>query len=461
VAKPSNLLVVFGDEMRAQAMGCSGNPDVRTPAMDRLADEGCRFERAYSNTPVCTPARGSLLTGLYPLEHGAIINDIPIRSDVTSIAHVLGDSGHRCGYIGKWHLGGVPRSRFIPPGPERLGFDDYWASWNCHHNYFDPKYFLDEPEPVFAEGYEPTVQTDLALDFMKDHQQNHGENPFTLFLSWGPPHDPYEPWPPESDGSYDPDELTLRPNCQDTAEHRKSLAGYYAHVSALDAELDRLLRYLDESGLADNTLVVFLSDHGSMLGSQGFYNKQQPWIESIQVPLIMRLPGLVPSDRTSELLISIMDIAPTLLGVLRLPIPVAMQGRDLSPQVTASAPLPNRTIYIADQSCVDQAIGMGITPWRGIKTTRYTYARNTQGPWVLFDDIRDPYQQDNLIGVPGMANLAERLDDVLLDQMELFDDKLLDVEDAMQEWGLTEAWMARNEHLYSGRNMGGEWPGRA
>lgn len=457
---PYNLLVIFGDEMRAQAMNCSGNPDVRTPNMDRLAAEGMRFSRAYSNNPVCTPARGTMLTGLYPLAHGAVINDLPVRTDLTSIAHALRTEGYRCAYVGKWHLAGIPRYKFIPPGPERLGFDEYWAVWNCHHDYLEPKYFLDDPEPIFAEGYEPTVQTDLTLQFVEDHTKNHRDRPFCLWLSWGPPHSPYVPWPPGSEGSYDQNRLGLQPNCSDAERNRKDLAGYYAHVTALDRELGRILDYLDETGLREQTLVVFTSDHGSMLGSQGHYHKQQPWAESVMVPLIMQAPGVVPKGETSELLVGLLDLAPTLLGLLGQRIPAKMQGRDLSPQIARGAQIPRRAVYLGDLFPSDQADRQGITAWRGIKTDRYLYARNVAGPWLLYDDQNDPFQVHNLIDDPAMKDVRAELEQELGRQMEWFGDRLLDREEFLDALGIRQVFGVRNEHLYAGRNMSGAWPGK-
>lgn len=457
---PRNLLVVFGDEMRAQAMACAGDPNVRTPNMDRLAAEGCRFTRAYANTPVCTPARGTLLTGLFPIRHGAVVNDLPIRTDVPSIAYALRHAGYRCGYIGKWHLGGIPRYRFIPPGPERLGFDDYWAVWNCHHDYFDPKYFLDEPEPIFADGYEPTVQTDLALRFMDEHLALAADWPFCLFLSWGPPHSPYEPWPPGSERWYDPAKLVLPPNCPDTQQHRRDLAGYYAHITALDIELGRILDYLDARGLADRTVVAFLSDHGSLLGSHGHYHKQQPWAESVMVPFILRAPHLIAAGKESDLLIGLLDFAPTALGLLRQPVVTRMEGRDLSPQIAQGAPKPRRVIYLSEMVCTDQAVRQGIRPWRAVKTDEYTYVRNIDGPWLLYDDAGDPYQLDNRIDDPRLADVRRRLDEALQEKIQAFDDPLLDVDAALDRLGIREVFQRRTEHLYADGNMGGSWPGR-
>ena len=455
----TNVIVVFGDEMRGQAMGCAGDPNVSTPCLDSMASRGCRFPRAYSNTPVCTPARGTMLTGLWPTAHGAVVNDIAIRTDVTSIAHILNSHGYRCGYIGKWHLGGIPRYKFTPPGPERLGFDAYWAVWNCHHDYMNPRYYLDTPEPVVMEGYEPSVQTDLAMAFMDRHREQDNEHPFCLFLSWGPPHSPYEPLPPGRETQYDPSALVLPPNCPDTPENRRHLAGYYAHISALDAETQRLLDYLRANDLEKDTLVVFTSDHGSMLGSQGHTHKQRPWAESVVVPLIFYRPGAVPEGRVNKTLFSLLDLVPTLLGCLDLQVPPSMHGEDLSACVRSGAMKEGRVLYLADLITTDQANHYGIKPWRGIKTERYTYACDTQGEWLLYDDERDPYQLENLAGDPLAAETRASLHQELQRQMERFGDRIMDVAEALEAWGLTEAFRIRTDHLYaSPHNMGGRLP---
>ena len=439
----TNLIVVFGDEMRAHAMGCSGNPDVRTPNMDRMAAEGLRFTRAFSNTPVCTPARGTMLTGLVPADHGAIVNDVSVRTDVPSIAHALGCESYRCGYIGKWHLGAVPRDRRIKPGPERLGFDDYWAAWNCHHNYFEPKYFLnDEEEPTNVEGYEPTVQTDLALGFLNEHADTGADDPFCLFLSWGPPHDPYTPWPPGSEGSYDPAKLTLRENCPDTPKHREDLVGYYAHTTALDIELGRILDLVRSREELADTLVVFTGDHGSMLGSHGVYHKQWPWAESVNVPMIFWGPEWLPKGE-SGLVFSLLDFAPTLLGALGAEVPERMQGIDLSPQILTGEPHPHPVAFLFEQFCFDQAEGQGLLPWRGVKTERYTYAVNTEGPWVLYDDREDPFQLANLVNEATIEPVRRALDEELHAFLARFNDRVMPREQALDHFGIREAWNER------------------
>jgi len=262
-----NLLLVFADQMRGMDMGCAGNPDVMTPTMDRLAEEGVTFTHAYANCPVCTPSRAMLLTGRYPISCRTVANDLPLPPQYPGIGALAKEAGYSTGYIGKWHLDGVPRSRFTPPGERRHGFQ-YWAAWNCAHAYFDGKYYRDTPEPVAIEGYEPAGQTDLAIRFLQEHAQK----PFCLVLSWGPPHDPYDQVPEQYRRMYPPEKIRLRANVKPTAPGRRDLsggadpreviAGYYAHITALDHQLGRLLDELERLRLSDNTIVVFTSDHG-------------------------------------------------------------------------------------------------------------------------------------------------------------------------------------------------------
>jgi arylsulfatase A-like enzyme len=454
----SNLLFVFGDEHRRQSVGCYGNPDVRTPALDRLAAEGVRCTRAYANMAVCTPSRGSLLTGCWPQCHRAIGNDLPIDPAAPSIARALNAAGFACAYAGKWHLGGVPRSRFVPPGPERLGFDAFWASWNCHHAYFQPKYFLDTPDPVVIEGrYEPVVQTDLALDWLRTHRAQAPAQPFCFFLSYGPPHSPYRPLPPGMEGAYDPDALHLRPNCADTPQARRDLADYYAHITALDAQLARLLDYLRGSGELDDTLVVYSSDHGTLLESHGHKYKQWPHEESIGIPLLMRFGERLPRGRTVDALIGVVDLAPTLLGLLGCPVPPAMQGADLSALVRGDAAAGSgpESLYLQEATAGDQARSQGMLPWRGLRTRRYTYARNLDGPWMLFDDEADPYQLRNLVDDPAARDIRDALDRDLQRWMASTGDVLEPVDALMARHGLSDLWTLREDHLHRPGNMSG------
>ncbi len=467
-AKRPNLLFLFGDEHRAHALGYV-NPEVQSPVLDSLAAEGICFSNAVANTPVCTPMRGSLLTGQWPLRHGAVSNDLPVRTgpETPSIARSLAEVGYRRGYIGKWHVGGWPRDRFTRPGPKRLGFDDLWASWECHHQYMVPKLHVNgDPTPVIMEGrYEPEVQTDIALEWLRDHEDAHAEAPFCLFLSYGPPHSPYRPIPPGTEGRYDPARVTLRPNCPESETERRDLADYYAHVTGLDRQIGRLVDFLRARGVLDDTLVVYSSDHGTMLGSHGHHNKQQPWEESANVPLVMRFGDRIPADArgaTSDLLIGVLDYAPTLLGLLGVPVPGAMEGRDLSHHIlgagrdagqagtagaTGGGDRPT-SVYMGEMVCCDQALAEGLQPWRGVRTVRHTYARDVNGPWVLYDNESDPYQLDNLVADTAHQEVREALEAELQGWTARFDDPLLTAEALLERVGLTEAWIEREEHFH-------------
>ncbi|HET7767873.1 MAG TPA: sulfatase [Chloroflexota bacterium] len=445
-----NLLFLFGDEHRADALGCSPNPDVRSPVIDRLAAEGLRFAHAFANTPVCTPCRGTLLTGQWPLRHGAVSNDLPVKygPETPSIARSLKRVGYRCGYIGKWHIGGWPRDRFTPPGPARLGFDDLWAAWECHHEYMRPKYHLnDSPEPVLLEGrYEPEVQTEIALEWLGSLEVAESEDPFCLFISYGPPHSPYRPLPPGFESAYDPRAVSLRPNCEEDEDERQDLAAYYAHVSALDVQIGRLIEHLRLTGALDRTLVVYTSDHGTMLGSQGHHNKQQPWDESINIPLVMRF-GDRRGAKAVDTPIGVLDYAPTLLGLLGVEVPEAMEGRNLSRHLVGGEPAPGPlSVPIGEMVCCDQAVREQLVPWRGVRTERHTYARRIDGPWVLYDNEEDPYQLNNLVG--SSPELQAQLEGELQAWLRRLGDDVLPADELFERLGLKEAWAAREAHFH-------------
>lgn len=444
---PPNLLFLFADEMRGSAMGCAGNPDVRTPALDRLAAEGVRFTHALANNAVCTPGRGSLLTGCWPHTHRAVANDLPVDPEAPAIARALAAAGYRCGYIGKWHLGGMPRDRFIPPGPERLGFDDFWAAWNCHHQYLRPKYHVnDDPTPVLLEGvYEPVVQTDLAMDWIG--RRTAGETaPWALYVSYGPPHEPYRPLPPGYEGRYDPRTLHLPPTCPDTPAHRQDLADYYTHVTALDDQLGRLLSFLDARGELDETLIVWTSDHGSMLGSHGRQNKHSPWEEATVVPFLLRYGPHLPAGRVDDLMVSQVDVAPTLLGLLGLTPDSRMAGLDLSRQVRGRGGERPRSALLQAVVCADQAAKDGLLEWRGVRTHTATYAMDLNGPWLLFDNAGDPSQQRNLVDQPASEALRTDLQAELRRWLARIGDTLLPRDAYLASQGLTRLWEARLAH---------------
>lgn len=455
-----NLLFVFADQMRASAMGCSGNADVQTPTMDRLAQQGVRCVNHIANTPVCGPNRASLLTGTYPLTHGVVGNDLAVRTDLPSFGSLAKAHGYHAGYIGKWHVDGLPRDKFTPPGPRRLGFDDTWAVFNCTHDYMNPRYFTDTPELVTAEGYEPVVQTDMALDYL-DQRADDGR-PFCLMLSWGPPHDPYAAVPEMYRELYDPDVITLSPNVQAQSDNplatrwkldcRRTIADYYAAVTALDDQLAKLLDRLDTLGLSDDTLVVFCSDHGDMLWSHGWMKKQSPYEESIAVPLLMRWPNGLPSGSECDALIGTVDLLPTLGGLLGWELPVNVEGRDLSAALRGNSPAAQEkfpgSVLIANHVDGDEAAVQGMPTWRGVRTATHTYAeRAGRRPWLLFDNVADPDQMNNLIDQPGAAACRGGLQQELTTWLECTRDPADDADELLAHLNLTEIWATRERAM--------------
>lgn len=207
-AERPNILIILPDQMRASAMGISGNPDVQTPNIDALAAQGMHFRRTYANVPVCCPARATLLTGKYAHANGMVANDLRLREEHVTIAEILRDAGYRTGFVGKWHLDGGPRNPgFVPPGPRRQGFD-FWAAYQCHHLHFSPIYFRDTPEEILVPKYEPEASCDFAVEFLKTQPK---DQPFFLTVQMGPPHDPYGA-PMEYMKRYDPAKLTMPAN---------------------------------------------------------------------------------------------------------------------------------------------------------------------------------------------------------------------------------------------------------
>jgi len=430
-----NIVFVFGDQHRWCSTGFGGGSQVQTPYMDRMAREGVAFDLAVANIPVCTPWRAAFLTGQYPLTTGMFMNDVRLPVDRPTLGTVLRTAGYDTAYIGKWHLDGPSRGGFTPPGPRRQGFD-FWAVGNCTHDYMHSLYYRDTDDPNYWAGYDAEAQTSLAIDYVRSRKENR---PFALVLSWGPPHNPYDAVPGRYLDLYPPDEIEVRPNCPEPS--RTDLSGYYAHITALDEQLARLGNALDEQDLMENTIFVYTSDHGDMLGSHGRQRKQHPWDESVRVPFVMRCPGRPdrpdrPGQEHAGLRIetpfNVVDIMPTLLGLAGVPVPGTCEGRDHAPAVRGEDFTGNEAAYIMSIAPFSEYRGQ---PWRGIRTREHTFVRNLDGPWLMYDDLEDPCQMRNLAGREEHAALQRRLDGLLMKEMALRGDALLPAEHYLERFG--------------------------
>ena len=413
MAKKPNVVFVFGDQWRAQAMGYAGDPNAKTPNLDRLAASGLNFTHAVSGCPVCSPYRASLMTGQYWLTHGVFMNDVYLSDAAASMAEAFAAGGYDTAYIGKWHLDGHGRSSYIPR-ERRQGFD-FWKALECTHDYNHSRYYGDTGEPLYWEGYDAIAQTREAQRYIRAHASN--DRPFVLVLSWGPPHAPYGTAPEEYRAMHDPRTIVLRPNVpEDHAKAaREQLAGYYAHSTALDACVGDLLGTLEDCGIEEDTVFVFTSDHGDMLHSHGRLKKQQPQEESIRVPFLLRYPKkLGVKGRSLDTLLNSPDILPTLLGLCAVPIPGSVEGTDFSGAlVRGECPEIEAALLMCPAPFGQWTRKHGGREYRGVRTARYTYVRELARPWLLYDNAQDPYQQENLCNRPGHKAIQEHLDAAL------------------------------------------------
>ncbi len=441
MSKP-NVVFLLTDQWRLQALGYAGNTQVETPNIDRLAGESINFKHAISGYSVCCPWRASFLTGQYPLTHGVIVNDVPINGDPVGLGDAFKSAGYNTAYIGKWHVDGRGRKAYIPR-ERRLGFDTF-KTLECTHDYNQSAYYdNDDPTMRFWNGYDVFAQTADAQQFINSQS---GDQPFMLVLSWGPPHNPYETAPPEYREMYDPRDIELRPNVPSEMadEAREWLAGYYAHCSAIDKSVGDIMETLDERGISDNTVLIFASDHGDMLGSQGWTRKQKPWEESIRVPFLLRYPAKygvarrhchLREAREVDPFLNAHDIMPTLLGVCGLPIPDSVEGRDFSPALDGQAIDSDGALLACFHPFGEYSRPAGGQEYRGIRTSRYTYCRALDGPWLLYDNEADPFQLANLVDSADYAEIQAELEALLQRELDAIGDDFREGMAYINKWG--------------------------
>lgn len=434
-AEKPNILYVLADQWRASATGYAGDPNVKTPNLDRLAKESQNFRNAVSVLPVCTPHRAALLTGRYPTSTGMFLNDAHLPDDELCMAEMLGTAGYTTGYIGKWHLDGHGRESYIPP--ERRQGWQYWKAAECDHTYNRSHYYTGNSDVKrYWDGYDAFAQTKDAQQYLRDHATKGKGQPFVLMVAYGVPHFPHKTAPEEFKAMYPPEKIQLPPNVPPAlqARARQEAQGYYAHCTALDQCVGELLATLAEAGLTSNTIVVFTSDHGESLGSQGVppTQKQVAWSESAQVPFLLRFPGM--SARTVTTPITTPDILPTLLGLAGVDRPKTIEGEDLSPLLRSGRDEDRAALYM----CVSPFANVPrekLSEYRAIRTNRYTYVRGLQGPWVLYDDVKDPFQRHNLAESTDSAALVRELDGRLQPQLKRIGDDFRPAKDYLAEWG--------------------------
>jgi arylsulfatase A-like enzyme len=363
------------------------------------------------------------------------LNDLSLPSEELCMAEIFSAAGYATAYIGKWHLDGQGRDRYIPP--ERRQGWQYWKAAECDHNYNHSHYYTGtSDQKQFWEGYDAFAQTRDAQQYLRDHAQTN--TPFVLLVAYGGPHFPHGTAPAEYQAMYPVEKLKLRPNVPASvqANARKEAQGYYAHCSAVDKCVGDILATLAETGLAKDTIVLFTADHGEMLGSQGVppKKKQAPWTESANVPFLLRNPLLkVSAAREVPMPLTSPDILPTLLGLAGVAVPKTIEGEDLSRLIGSGSTTNDRAVLYMNVA----PFGMGEfgREYRALRTSRYTYVRGIDGPWLLYDDQNDPYQMNNLAGKPEAGAIQKTMDDRLGAELKKIGDDFRPAKSYLKQWG--------------------------
>lgn len=352
-----NIIVFVSDDQHQLDVGCYGNTDVRTPNMDRLASQGMKFSRAYAASPMCTPSRSALFTGLYPFRNGSQMNHYAVQPGVKSLPHYLKPLGYRVVLAGKTHISPAGAFPFEYIG-EKFG-----------------RY-----EPV-----EERVDKDkITVNFIRDHFRDRPGQPLCLFVAVWLPH---VPWMKNRD--FDPVRLKVPPYLADTKETREALAAYYQSISTTDQVLGEVMQAVESSGQQNNTVFMFLSDQGPQFPGA----KWTVYDRGLRVPLIVRWPGKIKAGATSDALVSLVDLVPTLVNLGGGTTPPKLDGRSFADVLYGRKPAPRP--YIFAETSMEPHYWYHYTPSRAIITEDgYHYIRN-YAPGARFMTHIDRAEKDH------------------------------------------------------------------
>jgi arylsulfatase A-like enzyme len=409
-----NVIWIFGDQHRAQALSCNGDPNCSTPHLDTLSAQGVNITGALSGFPLCCPFRGSLLTGRYP-HHCVPGHEYPLPKGQPTLAKVFNEAGYHTAYFGKWHLSGWHeadgRSAMYITPPDMRGEFQNWLGYDNNNSQYDCWVHGGADKDAFhyrLPGYETDELTNLLIRYIQERTEAKKDGhpkPFFAALSVQPPHNPYVA-PPEWMARHNPARLELRPNVPNVRSIqercRRELAGYYAMIENLDWNVGRIRKALDDAGMSFDTHILFFSDHGDMHGSHGQFLKMTPHEESIRIPFL--IGGMTPHGyggfRTGRYPIPLnhVDIAPTTLGLCGLKKPDWMEGTDYSHYRLGGKPKAGEPDSAYLQSVVPTRHADSVDkPTRGIVTRDgWKYACFDGVSFLMFDLNEDPYEQVNL-----------------------------------------------------------------
>ncbi|MGF1449835.1 MAG: sulfatase [Opitutales bacterium] len=416
-APKKNVIWIFGDQHRAQAMGYAGDPNVFTPNLDNKAETGLAFSGAVGGCPLCCPFRGSLLSGRYP-HHAVPGHEYPLDPALPTVATAFNAHGYRTSYFGKWHVDGWKEhdgraGKHIIARERRGGFTDWlgYENNNAQSDCWVHGHLGEEEVELYRlPGYETDDLTDLLLNYIRERGEERARDPqsspFFAALSVQPPHDPYVA-PASFMQNHNVGGIEFRPNVPEIPWVReqagRELAGYYAMIENLDWNVGRVDAALKAAGLDRDTHIIFFSDHGDMHGSHGQFRKTSPWEESIRVPCVIFGSGDTRysgkgGHRLHAAPLNHVDYAPTSLGLCGLPVPDWMQGHDYShlrlwgKQPVQSDPDSAFLQLVAPSRHADSTD----RPWRGLVTTDgWKYVCLEHQPFMLFNLNEDPYELVN------------------------------------------------------------------
>lgn len=421
VVRRPNFLFVFSDEHRWCSLPFTQMPEVVAPALAAFAQQATSFDRCISNCPICVPYRSMLMTGLWPMEsrigpdNGPVVGVGTEEAGATigryGLAARFRAAGYATGYIGKWHL--------VDDSVYGAGFD-YHKDWLHGDQHWSTRY-RDVPSHEAYQtytDYNAVGTTDQALEFLRAHAAE--AQPFFLMLSWNPPHWRWDDAPEEYLAHYPEGSLPYRPNVTQRykqGEYPAYYRHYHAHISAVDAQFRRLLDAIEALKIADDTVVIYTSDHGTSFGSNGAYSKRSAYDESNHVPFLIRWPGHIAAGARNSTLLSAIDLYPTLCGLAGLEPPAHCRGRDVSAAMLGQPFEPSDSIFVFDSHSLpayirekrDPGGPNWAMPYYGVVTDRHTYTVNYRGDELLFDNLADPYQITELAEDPSSQELKTGL----------------------------------------------------
>lgn len=468
--KPS-LLFIWTDQQRADTMAIYGNTIIRTPNLNKLASESIVFEKAYVSQPVCTPSRSTVMTGLWPHTNGCTANNVPLPANTPCFPDLLNDPDYRTGYFGKWHLGdeifrqhGFDEWEAIEDQYIEFYSDsrDKDARSGYHHFLLDQGYQPDSNENIFSRNFasnlpiehsKPKFLEAKACSFLERHRNE----PFILHVNFLEPHSPYNG---PLNNLHDPDKIELPPNVDSMlheddplryrllqAKYRRShsawqnlTAKYYGLVSEVDHSVGKILMTLEHLGLAENTIVVFTSDHGDMMGAHNLLAKTVMYEDAVRVPLLMRIPWLNRSQVLVRERIGHIDLVPTLLDLMHQRPSVPLPGQSLVKRIRNSD-LRNSPVFIEwnpnhlqkfSKQAPDSIESVSIEDRKRVANARIRTVISPDG-WKLslsdhdnnqlFDLNKDPRETQNLYYTDGYADVTHRLTESIVNWQQDVNDK--------------------------------------